>query len=308
MICWALIGGTFAAFVQPARDALLNRVAGDEIQRVVVLAIGVQFGVQIVGFALGSSAAYLGPPVLLILMALFMLSAGLATFLIPPLPQNRRPPVGSPVALILDGIRFAWQHDWIRPAILQTFAVGIFFAGAFMVLLPLMVRDLYAGSSVHIAATFAANMIGTVVVVYVLMRTGRIRRPGRLLLISSMISAVVLASLFIELPLWGFYVVVFLWGMCGGIGMTMSRSIVQEAAVASHRARVMSVYALGLMGGMPLGSLTLGAIVDWIGVRNAALVPALGMLCVLVYLVLRTQLWRAESGSELTQPMDPKHV
>ena len=46
LFCWALVGGTFAAFVQPARDALLNRVAGPDIQRVVTLTVGVQFGVS----------------------------------------------------------------------------------------------------------------------------------------------------------------------------------------------------------------------------------------------------------------------
>ena len=35
-------------------DALLKRVAGVEIQKVVTLSIGVQFGIQIVGFAIGS--------------------------------------------------------------------------------------------------------------------------------------------------------------------------------------------------------------------------------------------------------------
>ena len=44
LLCWALTGGTFAAFVQPARDALLNRVAGRDIQRVVTLTVGIQFG------------------------------------------------------------------------------------------------------------------------------------------------------------------------------------------------------------------------------------------------------------------------
>ena len=193
----------------------------------------------------------------------------------------------------------AWQHDYVRPAIIQTFSVGIFFAGAYLVLLPLMVRDLYAGGSAHIAGTFAANMLGTVVVTYVLMRIGRIERPGRLLLIGAAISSTVLALLFFDLPMWGFYCVVFMWGMCGGVGMTMSRSIVQEATIESHRARVMSVYAMGMMGGMPIGSFSLGVIIEWVGVQTAVLVPAIGMLSVLAYLALTSRLWFVTSaGSE----------
>jgi hypothetical protein len=40
---------------------MLNRVAGENVQRVVTLVIGVQFGIQILGFAIGSSADVMGP-------------------------------------------------------------------------------------------------------------------------------------------------------------------------------------------------------------------------------------------------------
>ncbi len=295
LICWALVGGTFAAFVQPARDALLNRVAGLDIQRVVTLTIGVQFGVQIIGFSLGSTADVIGPPTLLIIMALFLVASAFAISRIPRIPPRPPQTPQNPLAAIAEGIRLAWRDDAIRPAIGQTFSVGIFFAGAYMVLLPLMVRDLYGGGSAEIAGTFAANMLGTVVTTFCLMRIGRVSRPGRALLIGAAVSSMVLSLLMWELPQWLFYVVIFLWGACGGIGMTMSRTIVQEAAIESHRARVMSVYSLGMMGGMPIGSFTLGLVTDWVGVRNAVWVPVIGMLVILVYLRVATQLWYAES-------------
>ncbi|MCH1550602.1 MAG: MFS transporter, partial [Pseudomonadales bacterium] len=277
LLCWALTGGTFAAFVQPARDALLNRVAGRDIQRVVTLTVGIQFGVQIIGFGLGSTADVIGPPILLCIMSLFLLASAAATARIPkqaPRPKQTRQ---NPLRAIAEGIKLAWQDEAIKPAIMQTFSVGIFFAGAYLVLLPLMVRDLYGGGSTAIAGAFAANMLGTVVTIFFLMQFGQITRPGRALIVGSAISALVLSVLNWELPLWLFYFVIFLWGACGGISMTMSRTIVQQAAIESHRARVMSVYSLGMMGGMPIGSFTLGLTADWIGLRNAVWVPVVGM-------------------------------
>ena len=300
LFCWALVGGTFAAFVQPTRDALLNRVAADDVQRVVVLTIGVQFGVQIIGFAIGSLADSVGPPNLLLTMAAFMLAASLAVKRIPPLAPLEKPKIESPLKSIADGLRVAWQDEAIRPAIIQTFSVGIFFAGAYLVLLPLMVRDLYQGGSIDIAGTFTANMLGTVVVTTIMMKIGRIARPGRLLLIGAAVSSAVLSLLYWDLPQWLFYVVIFLWGMCGGVGMTMSRTIVQEAAVATHRARVMSVYSLGTMGGMPIGSFALGVLADWVGVQNAVWLPVIGMLLILFYLSLRSTLWHVESRLQVS--------
>ena len=172
LIGWAVIGGSFGAFAQPTRDALLNRVAGAEIQKVVTLSIGVQFGIQIFGFALGSTADRIGAPPLLVIMALFMLAASMATRQIPPLAQHPKPPRRHPLKDIGEGLGLAWRSRVIRPAILLTFAIGVFFAGTYMVILPLMVRDLYAGSAGGIAAVFAANMLGTCTTIVWLIRRG----------------------------------------------------------------------------------------------------------------------------------------
>jgi hypothetical protein len=289
-----MVGGTFAAFAQPARDALLNRVAGTDIQRVVTLAIGVQFGVQIIGFAVGSSAGTLGPSTLLVVISLLMLAAAFATYRVPaagPLPPRQRQHLLREIA---EGFTLVWRSEAIRPVVLQTFALGVFFAGSYMVLLPLMVRDLYAGGAAGIAGAYAANMLGTCTTVFFLMRRGGLSRPGRGMIVGSLLSLCILSLLHWDLPMWGFYVAVYCWGLCGGLNMTMSRSIVQEGSPDSHRARIMSVYSLGLMGGMPVGSLLLGWCVEHLGARDAVLVPVFGMALVVGALAVRTRLWFVE--------------
>ena len=160
-----------------------------------------------------------------------------------------------------------------------------------MVVLPLMVRDIYGGSAGGIALAFAANMLGTCTTIFFLMRRGGVDRPGRALVLGGLTSAGILSILHFELPMWGFYLAVYFWGMCGGISMTMSRSIVQEASPDTHRARLMSVYSLGMMGGMPVGSVLLGWCVGHLGARDAVLVPVVGMLSVLLLLLARSKLW-----------------
>jgi MFS family permease len=294
LVAWAIVGGCFGAFAQPARDALLNRVAGNEIQRVVTISIGVQFGIQILGFALGSTADRIGAPVLLVTMAFFLLAAAFATSRIPRVEASPKPARRHPLREIGEGLAIAWRSETIRPSIVQTFAVGVFFAGTYLVILPLMVRDLYAGSAGGIALVFAANMFGTCTTILFLIRRGGVQRPGRALLVTGVLSCAVLSLLHLELPEWLFYLVVYGWGMCGGISMTMSRAIVQEAAPETHRARLMSVYSLGMMGGMPIGSLLLGWCVGQFGARNAVLVPVFGMAAVIGLLLVTSRLWYIE--------------
>lgn len=296
LIAWAIMGGILGAFVQPARDAMLNRVAGSDIQRVVILAIGVQFGIQILGFAMGSTADRLGPIVVLLAQAGFMLAAAVSTAKMPAMPIA---PDASGVKRnafkdIAEGLVIAWKSESIRPAIILIFAIGVFFAGAYMVILPLMVRDIYDGGATGIAGAFAANMLGTCTVIVFLMRFGGLERPGKAIILTGFTSCAILSILHLDLPQWGFYTVLYFWGMCGGVSMTMSRAIVQEASPASHRARIMSVYSLGIMGGLPIGSLLLGWSVGEFGARNAVLIPALGMACVLIYLSMGSNLWHVK--------------
>jgi MFS family permease len=300
LLVWAMVGGVFGAFAQPARDALLSRVAGPDIQNVVTLTIGVQFGIQILGFALGSTADTVGPATLLVIQALCMAGAAFATLRIPVLPppasQLRRPALTE----IAEGIALAWRSDAIRPALVLTFAVGVFFAGAYMVLLPLMIRDLYQGSAGGIALGFTCNMLGTCTTIFFLMRRGGLARPGRALMLGGTTSLTILSLLYFELPVWAFYGVVYLWGLCGGISMTMSRAIVQEASPETHRARLMSVYSLGMMGGMPLGSILLGWAVGYFGARTAVLVPVFGMMIVLIALGFGSRLWYVQRAATVS--------
>ena len=44
VVLYSVIMGCFMAFVQPARDALLNRVAGQRVQQSVTITVGLQWG------------------------------------------------------------------------------------------------------------------------------------------------------------------------------------------------------------------------------------------------------------------------
>jgi MFS family permease len=292
LIGWVLIGGAFGAFAQPARDAMLNRVAGDNIQQIVTLVIGVQFGIQILGFAIGSSADVVGPIIILLAQSAFMVIAALTTAQLPLMPVTEdKVTHASPIADIKAGLKLAWESETIRPAVLYIFGIGLFFAAAYMVILPLMIRDLYGGGARGIAGAYAANMLGTCTMIFFLMRRGGVDRPGRTLILTGVLSSLIVSLLYFEMPQWLFYVVIYFWGMCGGLGMTLSRAIVQEASPSTHLARLMSVFSLGIMAGMPIGSLGIGICIEYIGVRNAVLIPGAGMLAMLLYLYLGTSLY-----------------
>jgi len=292
LLCWVVLAGCLGAFAQPARDAMLNRVAGENVQGVVTLVIGVQFGIQILGFAIGSGADVMGPIGVLCFMSFFMMCSAVTTHPLPAMPvESSDAAHESPLENIKAGLLVAWQSEKIRPAIILIFGVGLFFASSYMVILPLMVRDIFDGGASGIAMAYASNMLGTCTIIFFVMRRGGIARPGRALILGGCLSSLVLSCLYFEFSELAFYGVIYVWGMCGGISMTLSRAIVQEASPPTHRARILSVYMLGMMGGMPIGSAIIGVLVEYMGIRNAVLVPGLGMLLIVAYLYLATSLY-----------------
>ena len=297
VVLYSVIMGCFMAFVQPARDALVNRVAGQRIQQVVTITVGLQWGVQIIGFAIGSTADFVGPTILLLLISLFMGAAMLAVKLIPPLEELENEATDGIVSQIKDGLRIAWSNLKIRTAMLQILALAVFFSGAYLVLLPVMIRELYGGGSLGLAGGFGFNLAGTVLATLVLMKTGRIRYPGRALIFGTLFSCSFLLTLTLPLVDWLFYLILFFWGAGGGLIVIMSRSIVQENAPDTHRARIMSIFSLAMMGGSPIGSLLMGLLIDQVGVHMATLFPVIGMIITALCLVVRLPLWAIQSAS-----------
>jgi predicted MFS family arabinose efflux permease len=105
-------------------------------------------------------------------------------------------------------------------------------------------------------------------------------------------------------PHWTFLLIVFIWGLAAGISIAMSRAIVQDAAPKAQLARVLSIYQLGFMAGAPIGAAMMGALVDLFGPQKIAIVPAGGMLILIVWMALSTPVWNMK-GSAWVQRYEP---
>jgi len=99
----------------------------------------------------------------------------------------------------------------------------------------------------------------------------------------------------IGLPFWGYLLILFLWGISGGVGLSMGRTIMQEEAPESHRARVMSVFSLANLGGMPIGAVLLGYCASGLGPLNSLFVAVAGIWIASLLVFLTTNLAISEN-------------
>ncbi|HOA94978.1 MAG TPA: MFS transporter [Quisquiliibacterium sp.] len=277
VLLWAFAWGLVGAFSMPARDGLLRRVAGDEVQRMVTLALGTQFGMQMLGQALAGQAARWGVVPLLVLQAVVVAVGVFVASRLPPGRVSHAPQAEGLWRGLAGGFALILSTPVLRATYLITIGMGVFFGGVFLVLLPLAVRDLYAGGARDISFAYVAFGLGTLLCIVGLMRRGGARRPGRALLVSQASGCLALLPIAFTPPQWGYLACIFVWGMSGGLAMTMSRTIMQEQSPATHQSRVMAALTLATTGGAPLGALVSGAVIGQWGVPGGVALPIVGV-------------------------------
>jgi MFS family permease len=299
IIIFAVMMGCSQAFVTPARDGLLNQVADGKIQRRVLQTSMTQFGVQMLGFIAASFADRTGAAFILMIQVASMLMGSYAFYKLDipnPTPTfSTQSMVREVRDSIVVGYRTVMASPSMRAVVIQNCAMGIFFMGSYIVTLPLLVREVYGGSSSELSWMNAANALGLVITITVLLRFGDLHRQGRALIMAHGIGAVALASAGLGLGFMAVVGCVFAWGACGGVAMTMARTIMQEQAPEGQRGRMMAFFSFSFMGSGPIGALFSGYLVDEVGAGAALMISSALMFSVMAVLALTTSLWRLDA-------------
>ena len=322
MILYGIAMGTVGAFMMPARDSVLNEVvdrrsrvgSGVTLQQGVAFATIAQFAAQIMGLIIGGYADKLtrmpdwlggfsvGPipswELLSFQAMIVALGTGFAVFLARGRSvRTGRSGLGAAFGDIHEGFQVVLANAklWAMTALM--FGVGIFVIGSFLVVLPIINRDIYGLASDGIRDMFVTFWMGAFVSSVALSVFRNIKRQGRLLLTAQLLGSLAILIMLAKPPHWVFLTIVFVWGLAGGVSIAMSRSIVQDAAPKDQLARVLSIYQLGFMAGAPFGAAIMGWLVDFFPEQpqRVAIVPALGMTMLIVWMIARTPIWNMKS-------------
>ena len=292
LIAYGLAAGSIGAFAVPTRDALLPVVAGRNLPRAVALATALQFFGQLIGIACASQADRLGAAPLLALQAAMVLLGAIAVWRLPDPPPHPPAKHASFWRSIGDGIAEAARSEQMWPVLLLNFGIGVFYVGPFLAVLPLVVRDIYHGAAAEIAYVNLAFWAGTIVAAFVFAGIGRrLALRGRLVVLAVSVGVVILLGMSLHPPFLVLSGLCFVWGLGAGITMTQGRTVLQIAAPPTHRARVMSLFQLGLGGGGPIGAFVAGSLAAALGLKLAMILPALAMTVLIGAVLVFSRIW-----------------
>lgn len=276
----------------PARAAMLNRITRIDIQRTVTLATLVTTLVAMAAYWLGGRLETLGlAAVLGIQSALFAAAAAAASRLppLPPPPRGMAPPVR-------DGLRALWKLPPVRDILAMNFASSMFNAGAYAIVAPLLVREVYAGDAAFLSALFIAFTIGSTGANALLLAFMPLRRPGRVFLRMQLVRIAILAALWCAPPPWLFLALIGAWGVVMGVTSTLVRTTVQEQAPPPHRAKILAALIASFMVASPASALILGFAVEFTSAATGLLPGIAISLAIFAFGRWKSDLWRYESS------------
>ena len=170
--------------------------------------------------------------------------------------------------------------------------VGLFLAGAYATLMPIVVRDHFRGDVAQLSLFMTTLQTGVAVGAVVLLVSGGVRRRGRMLALALGVSALPLRLIGSG---GGFAVTLAaaaLWGLSVAAFQSVGRAIVQEAAPDAHRGRVLSVLTLVMMGGGVLGQPVSGLLAGWIGPLETLFLYGAAMLVFVTVVAAATRVTR----------------
>ena len=294
VVLWALGMSVCVSYSSPAQQTILNRIAGTSVQKAVSATTAVGFLVQILGLGMAGTIDKFGLSPALAFQAICLIFGVFAVRQL-----NPQPPVvkklESSFKNIVDGFRAIQKQPDIMQTLIINFTSSVFNAGAFMTVFPFIVKEIYDGDALLLSFLMVIFYAGAAVSNFLMIRLMPLVRPGRIFLLMQLSRMLILGLMWLEPAFWIFALACVGWGLNMGVTMTLARTIVQESANAEFRARVMSVYSLGLLGSAPIGALILGRVIDSLGILNA-LIPAMSISILLfLYGIIFTNVYKYRS-------------
>ena len=295
VMAFGLAMSTAISFTNPAAQSILNRVAGRQVQRGVTASTAITFMMQIVGLSLAGQMGRLGLSTVLGIQGLCILAGSIAVRRISAeLPDNRHQGVAT-WRVIADGLRATLAHRTIFHTLLINILSSIFNAGAFMTVLPFIIKRVYQGNALSLATVMIVFYGGAMVSNFLMLRLMPFERPGRVYLAMQLSRVAIVGLLWTSPPWWLLVGVLLTWGLNMGVTSTLARTIVQESAAPEYRGRILSIFSLGMLGSAPLGAIVLGQIIEIFGTLNALIPSMIVSTLLFLFGMLVSDVWRYRS-------------
>jgi MFS family permease len=201
----------------------------------------------------------------------------------------------SPWHELREGIVLVWNTPRLLAivwyALLFNFAVFPLTNG----LMPYAARDIFHTDQTGLGYLIASVAGGALIGAICMTRSGMRMELGRIMIVAAVIWHILVLIFAQTTTLWAGIVMLMLGGFAQSLTMVCHTVILLSASSPSYRGRIMGVRMLAIYS-LPIGLLTSGLLIGWVGFRaTASLFAIVGLVfTILIAIKWRASLWQAQ--------------
>ena len=296
----SFLSATLLAFDNPARQALVyDLVSQGDLLNALSLNAATYTGAALVGPALaGLLLVPLGPAALFFLNGASFLAV---LFALAAMRGVRSRGSAAPASLgraMRTGLTYVWKTRYVL-GLLGLSAAAAIFGRSYQSLLPIFARDIWSAGAVGYGLLLLAAGAGALAGALGLAAFSRGRRQGRLMVVTGLAFSGLLILFALSPAFLAGFLLLFAAGVMATVFTTVISTQLQLTTPNDLRGRVMSMYAITLIGLPSLGALAVGALAEQLGGLQGAPEAVLigGILMGLAVLVAAPALWRRDRAS-----------
>jgi len=258
--------GLLLAFDNPARQALIpDMVERRDLLNALSLNSATYNGAALVGPALaGAMLGPFGAGTLFFVNGLSYLAVLIALLAMRDVKLPAKRPQTSLWESAWRGFDYAWRSRMVLGLLIVS-AVSSLFGRSYQVLLPIFARDIWHGGPEAYGLLLASAGAGALVGAFGLAAIREVRRHNLIMLASGLLFSAALIGFALSPNLALGFALLFVAGVTSTVLGTMIATFLQADAPPELRGRVMSLYAITLIGLPSLGALGTGAVAQWLG-------------------------------------------
>ncbi len=262
----SFLSAAFLAFDNPARQALVpDLVPSHDLLNALSLNSASYTGAALIGPAVaGALLGPLGAGTLFFLNGVSFLAVLIALMALRVVWTHSGGRHASIGEAMTTGLAYAWR-DRLILALLLLSALAAFFGRSYQNLLPIFARDIWHGGPEAYGLLLSAAGAGALVGAFGLASIRQVTRQGRLLIVSGLGFSVSLSAFAVSPSLSLGILMLFIAGVATTVSATIIATFIQVATPNELRGRVMSLYAITLIGLPALGSLGGGGGAELLG-------------------------------------------
>ncbi len=256
----SFVVGTAQSFGGPAYSALIPTLVKPEDLPNAIALNSIQFNVaRVLGPTLGGVALALGAFWCFALNGVSFVAVIISLLIIHPhfVPTKSKESV---VTSMKEGFRFIRQQSAMEALIVLAFSMTLL-AFPLIVFLPVFAKDVFHGGPNLYTIFLVCSGIGSICGALTIAWLGKHKHMGLLVLVMLLALGLLISGFAISRNFVLSCVLIFISGAMLLAVFTSIGSLVQMIAPDNMRGRVLSVYNVAFRGGMPVGSLVVGALV-----------------------------------------------